>query len=179
MNIDCQEVANRTDVYNLSCKDSIKTFVSGFAIAQIAEGPFHGSAKMYRGATDLDWVIYKPDSLFAGLDYIKLNLFNGNESRILIYHVNCKPLVNTKHLKKIKANIYPNPVTEDVMHIPIPIESVQKLYLLNLMGKSISGNFIQTHEEILLDIKDLPNGWYTLVLIAGDEEQIERFLILR
>jgi len=54
LNINCNEVTNHTEVYNIKCADHATTYLSGFGVAQIKDGPKHGAAIIYRGFTDLD-----------------------------------------------------------------------------------------------------------------------------
>ena len=179
MNIECAEEANKTLVYNITCRDSNFTEISGFPNSKIKAGPFNGIANILHGIPDMDYIKYKPDSSFSGMDYIKLSLFNGMETWILLYHVECSIPTNSKNVENAKSKIFPNPVSGDVLHILSNHESLKNLYLINSLGIPIVRTYSQVNDEINVDISYLPSGWYTLILEEHFGKHYQRFLILR
>lgn len=178
LNIDCKEVANQTNIYNIKCADSATTYLSGFGVAQITEGPYYGTFTMYRDLTDLDSLVYKPDSTFSGMDYIKLDLFNGLIKWLLIYHVDCKIISDSREIEEANTIIYPNPITGDKLRIFNSTQSIKNVYLINSLGIPLSNTFSSTQGEIIVDVSKLPNGWYTIIFEEQSKRKFKRFLIL-
>lgn len=177
--INCNEVADHVEVHSLRCGDSVSTYLSGFGVAQIAEGPFHGKAKLYRGFTDLDSMVYYPDSLFSGMDYIKLSLFGGILKNLIIYHVNCKLPSSAKEFHNEVLNIFPNPVIRDKLFIYGRIQTIEKLFLINSLGMPVAVPFTKSSDAILVDVGNLTNGWYSVIVQEPFKNSVKRFIIMR
>jgi hypothetical protein len=178
LNINCKEVADQVEVKNMNCNDSVTSYLSGFGVAQITEGPFNGKAILYRGLTDLDSLVYYPDSIFSGMDYIKLSLFGGVLKSLIIYHVNCKLPSNTNESDSEELIVFPNPVSGDRVIISASIQTVRKLFLINAQGIPLFFNYSHSTDTIIGDVSNLPNGIYTLILQGPNKNHPVRLLIL-
>lgn len=177
--INCNEVADHVEVHSLSCGDSASTYLSGFGVAQIAGGPFHGEAKLYRGLSDLDSLVYYPDSLFSGMDYIKLSLLGGILKNLIIYHVHCKLPSDVKEFHNEVLNIFPNPVTRDKLFIYGRNQTIKKLCIINSLGTPVAVHFTESSDAILVDVGNLTNGWYSVIVQEPFKNSVKRFIIMR
>ncbi len=177
IHIGCDTIANRVEFHKLNCKDSLETIVGAFGLSQIMEGPFIGSAKI-RKAGDWALLVYTPDSLFQGMDYVKLNMFNGAEIWQYIYHVDCKIVSDSKEMELERSVFYPNPVSGDKLLIENQWPILKKVFLINSLGIPLTINCTIEENKISIDLHHFPNGYYSLILEEDSRRIIHKILIL-
>lgn len=175
--ISCNEVIDYTISHALSCRDSASTYLSGFGVAEIIEGPNHGKARIDRGLTDLDSLVYYPDSSYQGLDYIKLSLFGGAIRYLLIYQIECK-LPNAS--KNIDENeelvIYPNPVKDFFFIKRTELSSLIGINLVNALGVQLNVKYDVIDGGVLIDVNRFPPGRYSVII--REKSRIKSYAML-
>ena len=78
-----------------------------------------------------------------------------------------------------QLEIFPNPV-KDMLHInldQIRVDKIESWELTNIEGKDFQIIPDIQHEKILIDVKELPHGFYYIRLVTADDNFIGKFLV--
>ncbi len=89
--------------------------------------------------------------------------------RIEVEQMNCDNVQERRQISdsvnEIKANIYPNPVT-DVVNVSISEEGNYNIKIMDISGKTISN--VKNYQDTQINIEHLENGLYFISISNGD-----------
>ena len=69
-------------------------------------------------------------------------------------------VINTSQDAFNKLEIYPNPAS-DLIHISMPYDKIEKLWMVNTLGQRINPNFVKQNT---LSVEDFSSGMYYIIL---------------
>lgn len=91
----------------------------------------------------------------------------------------CQPPLGTETVKAVEAvTLYPNPTNGVVQLQFATVENIQSAYLLDIQGKRLK-NFPQIATNIQIDISDLADGCYTLVVNTDKGSVVKRIVKIK
>ena len=88
--------------------------------------------------------------------------------------------VATRDVRRPEFRLYPNPATDVVrLHFRRPVD-VQKIGLTNALGRSVlTLEELGLRESILLDVAQLPHGWYQIRVHLSDGRRVNKSLLIQ
>lgn len=172
--ISCPEVIQPVYAGEVDCRDSVyMSYLSGWATPVLIGEPQHGSAHIIVEPADGAGVMYSPDSGYEGLDWVLVNLFQGQDTALFIFQVYCNLASSTTEAAILRPHYYPNPVT-DFLYVQVSLHANPVVSIFDALGRRLHVPLQLMHDRVELNVSRLSAGLYR---VSGFDDLGRRFVV--
>ncbi len=158
--VSCPEVTQPVYAGEVDCRDSVyMPYLSGWAAPALIQDAHHGQAHIILEPADGAGVAYRPNPGFEGLDWVRVSLFQGQDTALFLFQVYCNLASATREAAMLRPHHYPNPAS-DFLYVQVAMPANPVVRVFDVMGRRFNVPIQLIPEGIELNVSRLSAGKY-------------------